>query len=77
MSWILHRPCAPACPLCACVCDTVPRSCDRGNMISQMPDLSQNVVHTFAADRPVYLDISIKVAPKWRRDEGILEQYGY
>jgi len=46
-------------------------------MIIHMPDLSQSWCTLLAADRSVYLDISIKVAPKWRRDEGILEQYGY
>ena len=29
------------------------------------------------ADRQVYLDISIKVVPKWRRSEQVLESYGY
>jgi GTPase Era involved in 16S rRNA processing len=30
-----------------------------------------------AAGREVFLDISVKVAPKWRKNDALLEQYGY
>jgi GTP-binding protein Era len=26
--------------------------------------------------RPVYLDLQVKVKPRWRRDEGLLERLG-
>ena len=30
-----------------------------------------------SAGRPVYLDITVKVMPKWRTSEKTLEEYGY
>jgi GTPase Era involved in 16S rRNA processing len=30
-----------------------------------------------APGRPVYLDITVKVMPKWRTSEKVLEEYGY
>ncbi len=47
-----------------------------GAAIRSLGESSRSEIESFL-DRPVYLDLRVKVSPKWRRDESSLRRFGY
>jgi len=48
----------------------------KGQAIRALGEAARRAIEGFL-DRPVYLDLRVKVAPKWRRDEAALRRLGY
>jgi GTPase len=48
----------------------------RGAAIRALGEAARVAIEQFL-ERPVYLDLRVKVAPKWRRDEAALRRLGY
>ncbi len=48
----------------------------KGVMIRRLNDISENALRVFL-DRPVYLDLRVKVRKNWKKDSRSLKEFGY